>query len=395
MPLTALTSLMKSSKVDDPHFHWWTKTLTTQRATITGVYTDVALGIAYTSDGVAGQVLYVKMAEADTAYFRVGHQVLLRDASNYTVDCVGKVTGLALNGASSYVAVRLLEADDNGSGADLSDADTALIIGNMNPQGGTRPDAITQSPSEHSNYTQIFRNSLDLTRTLRETKLRTADAYQEAKRDCLELHGIEMEKAFLWGVAYAGVGANGKPEYTTQGLIPFIKAAGTVEDFSLDSATDYDGKTWLQAGEQWMDEHLEEIFRYGADEKLAFCGSGALLGIQRLVKSGASYQISLREAAYGIKVVEWVTPFGAIMLKRHPLFSYEATNRHSMVIFEPSDLEYRYITDTTYMKDDSYMKGGGTGKDGLEEEYLTEGGLEFHHGEKTGYLNGIGLDNAA
>ena len=395
MPLTALTSLMKSSKTDDPHFHWWTKTLTTQRATITGVYTDQVLSTAYVSGGAAGDTLYVKMSEDDTKYFRAGHQVLLRDADHYDVDCAAKVTGVVANGSSSYVAVKLLEADDNGASTDLSDADTMLIIGNINPQGGTRPDAITQSPTEHSNYTQIFRNSLDLTRTLRETKLRTEDAYKEAKRDCLEQHGIEMEKAFLWGVQSTGVGSNGKPEYTTQGLIPFIKAAGTVEDFSLDTDSDYDGKTWIQAGEQWIDEHLEEIFRYGASEKLAFCGSGALLGIQRLIKSGASYQISLREAAYGIKVVEWVTPFGAILLKRHPLFSYEATNRNSMVIFEPAEIEYRYITDTTYMKDSSYMQGGGSGIDGVQEEYLTEAGLEFHHGEKAGYLNGIGEDNPA
>ena len=393
MPLTALTSLMKSNKVSDPHFHWWTKGLPTQRASITGVYTDAGLSNAYTSGGNAGDTLFIKMSASDVAMFRTGHQVLLRDASNYAVDVVGKVTGVVAAGANSYVSVVLLEDDDNSTTNDLSDADTILIIGNINPQGGTRPEAINQAPTEHDNYTQIFRNSLDLSRTLMETKLRTEDAYLEAKRDCLELHGIEMEKAFIWGIKSSGTGVNGKPEYTTGGLLEFIKSNGVVEDFSLDTDSKYAGQTWLQAGDQWLDEHFEEVFRYGSDEKLAFCGSGALLGINRLAKSVGSIQLAVREAAFGIKVVEWVTPFGVIMLKRHPLFSYEPTNRNSMVIFEPADIVYNYITDTTFMPDTTYQKGGGSGKDGKEEEFLTEAGLEFHHPEKCAYLNGIGVDN--
>ena len=393
MPLTALTSLMKSAKVSDPHFHWWTKGLTTQRADITGIYTDASLSTAYTSGGTAGDTVYVKMSAAAVSMFRAGQQVLLRDADDYAVDCVGKVTTAVSNGSSSYVSVVLLEDDDNSSSHDLSDADTILIIGNINPQGGTRPEAITQSPTEHDNYTQIFRDSLDLSRTLMETKLRTEDAYLEAKRDCLELHGIGTEIAVTWGIKHAGTGANGKPEYTTGGLLEFIKANGVVEDFSLDTDSDYAGKTWLQAGDQWMDEHLEEVFRYGSDEKLAFCGSGALLGLNRLAKSVGSIQLAVREKAFGIQVVEWVTPFGVISLKRHPLFSYEVTNRHSMIIFEPADIVYNYITDTMFKPDTSDTKGGGTGKDGKEEEYLTEAGLEFHHPEKCAYLNGIGKDN--
>jgi hypothetical protein len=393
MPLTALTALMQSEDVTDPHYHWWTKGLTTQRSAITNIYTDVALSNPYTSGGVAGTTLYVNIPAAGINMFRTGQVVLLRDASHYDVDCAAKVTDVQENGASSYVVVSLLEADDNGASTDLSDADVILIMGNANPQGGTRPEAITQSPTEHENYTQIFRDSLDLARTLMKTKLRSEQAYLEAKRDALELHGIGMEKAFIWGVASSLTGVNGKPETTTGGLLSFIKAAGTVADYTLETGAAYAGMTWLQAGDQWMDEHLEEIFRYGADEKLAFCGSGALLGLNRLAKSVGNIQLNVREKAFGIQVVEWVTPFGVINLKRHPLFSYEATNRNSMVIFEPKQVRYKYITDTMFKADKSDMEGGGTGVDGKQEEYLTEAGLEFHHGEKSGYLNGVGLDN--
>ena len=395
-PLTGLTSLMKSEKVPDPHYHWWTKTLTTQRAAITAISTDSTLASAYTgAAGVAEDAIYLTMSAAASTMFRAGHVVMVRDADDYNVDSVGKVTTVVSNGSSSYVALRMLEDDANTVTAHTwADVDTALIIGNMNPQGGTRPEAITQSPTELENYTQIWRNSLDLARTLMETKLRTSDAYKEAKRDALEQHSIEIEKSLLWSALYsAGTGSNGKPEYATRGLVSWVVEHVTVQDYTLDTAATFAGKLWLQAGEDWIDEHLEEILRYGGTERLALIGSGALLGIQRLVKDVGMYNLTAKTALYGSNVLEWVTPFGKITFMTHPLFSYEATNRNTAILIEPKNLRWRYVTDTKFMPDTAYGKGGGTGYDGKQEEFLTEGGLEIHYPETTGYLNGVGLLN--
>lgn len=392
-PLTALTSLMPGEAVDDPHFHWWTKTLTTQRSAVTNIFTDVGLGTAYVSGGVSGDALYVNIPAAAINEFRAGHTVLLRDASDNNVDVVAKVDSVVSNGASSYLAVSLLEDDDNSTAGDLSDADTVIVIGNLNPEGGTRTEAISQSPTEFENVTQIFRNSLDLSRTRMKTRLRTANAYQEAKRDALEQHSIEMEKAFLWGVFYNGTGVNGKPERATRGIISYAKEFGTNSDYTTDDP-DFDGQTWLQGGVDWIDQHLEEIFRYGSTERLAFCGSGALLGIQRLVRNVGAYNLSVREMAFGIRVMEWITPFGTVLFRTHPLFSYETTNRNAMLFFEPSNLRFRYIDDTFFKADNTDREGGGTGYDGKQEEYLTEGALEVHFPTTMGWLTGFNTNNA-
>src|SRR5690606_9085689 len=114
--------------------------------------------------------------------------------------------------------------DDNSANSNLSNCDTLLVIGSINPEAGERPQPLGYDPVEWSNNTQIFRNSLEISRTARLTRLRTGDAYKELKRETLEYHMIEMEKAFLWGVKTSNTGANGKPERTTMGLIPAIKA---------------------------------------------------------------------------------------------------------------------------------------------------------------------------
>lgn len=399
-PLTAILSKMQSEKTDDPEFNWWTKSLATQRATITGRYTDAALSVAYVSGGVAGDSIYFKMSAADISQWRLGHVALLRDASDLTVDCVGKVIARVENGASSYIQVYLLEADDNSSTHDLSDCDTALIIGNANAEGAAMPDAISYDPTKWYNYTQIFRTPLEMTRTAMQTRLRTDEQYKEAKREALELHSIEMEKAFIYGVPSELTGSNGKPERTTLGIVPAIRGgytgsgglAGTVDNFSLN--TSFSGLTWLQGGEDWLDAQLEVIFRYGSQEKLAFAGSGALLGINRLVKAGGNFDFTPTTESYGIKVTKWVTSFGVLNLMRHPLLTNEVTTRNAMIIFEPKDIKYRFIQDTMFKKDTTYKEGGYTSRDGIKEEFLTECGLEYHFPNGWGYLSGFNTDNA-
>lgn len=396
-PLTAILSKMASEKVDDPEFNWYTKTLATQAGAVTGIYTnsDLQVGNAYASGGVAGDTLYVKMAEADAKHFRVGHQVLLRLSTGVLVDKNAKVTARTLAGADSFLTVLLLE-NDNVGGVDISDVDRCLVIGNINSEGAGMPDAIAYDPIKINNLTQIFRTPLDITRTAKRTRLRTGDAYKEAKREALEYHSIEMEKAFLWGIMTERTGANGKPERTTHGLIPTIKqyAPQNVVDFRTWSTANHAADDWIEnsAGEDFIDTQLEVLFRYGNRQKLALCGSGALLGINKLVKSRSDFTFTSTTKDYGIQVVEWKTPFGEINLMTHPLFSFEPSNRHSMVIFEPANLKFRYIDDTTFYADGEKQNTGHNRIDGTKEEFLTEAGLEFHHPVGWGFWNGVGLN---
>lgn len=397
-PLTALTGLMSSEKVTNVTFNWNTKDLPASRATITGTYTNQLLSSAYSASGVTGDKLYVKMSEADSKYFRAGHVVLFRDASDPDVDCRARVDTVIKNGASSYVSVTLLEDDDNASATshDISDADVLYIIGNVNVDGGLRPDSLIYLPTSFANYCQTWRNSLDISRRAMATKLYTGDAYQEAKLDTLNDHGMDIEKSLLFGIKTLVVGSNGKEETTTDGLIAAIRANASANCSNYATDTDYSGKNWTDegGGMDWLDEMLELIFRNGdINTRLAFCGSGALLGLHKLARQYGVYQISEKTTRFGFSVIEWVTPFGTLNLKTHPLFSFESTNRYSMLIFVPEDLKWKFITDTNFMSDESYGKGGGTGKDGKEEEWLTDGGLEYHFPSRCAYLNGVGQDS--
>ena len=390
-PLTGLLSKMPDEKVDDPHFTWWTKTLARQAGDVTGVFRNTNLTSTYTTGGVVGDTLFIRLSAVQASEFRIGHQVLLRLSTNLMLDTNAKVTAVVINGTSSYLACRLLEPDTNGGTVKLNVVDNVLVIGNINAEGGPMPDTIAYDPVKYFNYIQTFRTPLSITRIARRTRLRTEDAYKEAKRESLEIHSIEMEKAFFWGIPTENVGTNGKPERTTQGLINHIRqnVPTNVDNYAVNPA--FAGRNWLSGGEEWLDSFLERIFRYGSMEKMAFAGSGALLGINRLAKSSGQIFLKSMDMAYGLKVAEWMTPFGSLYIKTHPLFSYDATTRNCMVILEPRELRYRFIDDTHFVDDDG--KHGISRLDGTNEEWITDCGLEMHFPPKFGFLSGFNQDN--
>lgn len=377
-PLTALLSLMKNESTNDPEFHWFCKILPTQAAVVTGVFTDNGLANTNTAVSSIGLVLYLKTTEAEAKQFVPNHTVLLRNADNTNVDAVGIVEDVVLAGANSYIRVKMLEAGTVALSA--ANVKRLLIIGSAHAEGALIGQAVAYDPYVQKNYTQIFRNALEITRTAEKTHLRTGDAYKEAKREALELHSIEMEKAFLFGVPSENAGANGKPLRTTGGIIWSIKQnGGKVDTFT---------GNWENDGLDWLDETLMNIFRYGETDKLAFVGDAALLGINRLARKYGTWNYTPQTRAFGINIVELITPFGQLTLKTHPLFSHEPSNQHSMLIFEPKNIKYRYITDTTFYE--SKREEGHTRYDARKEEYLTECGLEYHFPQNWAWLNGVG-----
>lgn len=396
-PLTAILSMLSSESTDDPEFNWWTQEQSAVGGAVANIFTTPDLETAYAAGGLIGHVLYVQVTTELANRIREGHEILLRDADHWDVDVVGKVIGVTRGTTNSVLAVRLLEDDDNGLTTDLSECDTFKIIGNINAEGAEMPDAIALNPVKVKNYTQIFRTPLEITRTARKTKLRTGDQYQKAKSEALEIHSWEQELAFLWGIKTENTGTNGKPERTTQGIINFIReyAPHNCNDYTMN--TDYSSADWTASGEEWFKQYLEQIFRYGADEKLVLCGSGALLGIDALAMTASQMNVTPGQKTYGMQIREWVTPFGSLHMKTHPLFSHDATTRNLMVILEPKELGYRYIDDTSfYGEGTSKNRAAGSGHrriDGSKEEFLTECGLEFGLPQKCAVLNGVGLDN--
>lgn len=400
--LTALLALAKKQQVDDYEYSWYTQTFPDQRGSFTAgeIYTDQALSSAYAGSGAAGDILYVKTTAAVASEFRAGFQAQLRVSTELGADVVAKVVASVQNGASSYVCVKLLEADDNGT-LDLQSADTIRVIGSISPQGGITPAAISYQPTKFYNKTQIFRTPLELARTVMKTRNRTGDLYKNMKKLALELHSVQMEQAFLWGIVSENTGDNGLPETTTEGLITFLRnnLSSHVRDFAR--LSDYAGQTWLEGGDDYLLDSYELLTRFtdqeGMQNYVQLAGSGALKQIERLARQTGQLNITpAQNLGFGFSVQNLVNSFGTFPIITHPLFSREDTLRNSMLILKPKNIMYNYIDDTQYYGANGKPYGytaNGKRIDGLNEEFLTECGLEYHHPQTAMFLHNLGTTN--
>lgn len=364
-PLTALTSMMKSRVTDDPVFHWWEKKLDDRRfklaASIGAGDTDLAVDTAWKDN--AGSFIAKK---GDVIYVEQTGERMRVSADPVSNGVLTVQRGAA---GSTATAVTITNAGVN---------PYMFIIGSAYEENSKAPPGVNYDPKEKYNYTQIFRNTLEMSRTAQNTRLRSTEQVKEAKRECLEIISIDMERAFIFGRRAATTG-NGQPLRYTGGIIWYLETYAPNNIVSVPSAT-------LDA--DYLDFIMATIFKFGSNEKIAFGGLGALATLQGAVRKNGHYTISAGEKEYGMRVIRLISPFGTLVFKDHPLFSQmdggttAGTPFYSMsnwlLILDMSNITYRYLTNSD-LKYEPKLEDNDV--DGMKSGYIAECGLEFAHPE--------------
>lgn len=362
-PLTAFLSLLKSEGTDDPAFNWWEKRLPTQRFKSSAGDLAAATTLTLTSgakDCVNGTLLLHEVS---------GELILVTSDPDSDVS-------LTVTRSWGAVAAALILTDEY-----------FTVVGNLNEEGALPPTAKSYAPSKKSNYDEIFRTSVYLTRTGRKTSLRwdRTGPYREAKREALSLHSVEMEKAYIFSEAIESTGPRGLPLRSTGGVISFLTT--NIGDQSSGSAGVNFGTASAGLGdidEDTLDKLLEAVFRYGKNEKLVLCGSTVTRAITTLGKRNGFLQMTPKSETYGMKIVEYTTPYGTMYMKMHPLFNQHPVWRKNALILDTDNLVNRPIDDTMFIKNRQ-----ANGEDAAKDEYLTENGLEVHLEETHSYWQGV------
>jgi hypothetical protein len=340
-PLTALMSKLGEESVDDPEFKWFEKGLPAQTLTMAGAQ-------ATTSD----TVLLLTAAAGMNKRVKPGH-VLLNLAT-------GEIVWVIDSSTTDQVVV------DRAQGSVVATAigasDTWLVIGSANQEGAAVGESVTYDPTTVSNFTQIFRSVLNITNTAIATKIRYADGQylKEARREVLELHSIEMERAFLFGNKNEDTSGE-QPVRTTGGLAYFVTT----------NVIDFGGVVSI---DDWED-FLEDVFEDGSSEKLALVGNRSLNTLNKIARNNYTVTATPEATTYGMKMTQWITPFGTLQIKQHPLLSKDGFEDWGFII-DTAKLKYRYLRgrDTTYRENVQ-----NPGDDATKNEFLTECGLEINH----------------
>ena len=346
-PLTALTGVARSESTDDPEFKVFTKGLPAQRGTVSGTPNTTVTTIT------------LQAATSDNSIFKIGHAVINeRTGEVVWVTALDSTTGIVVNRAQGSTATAMAAGDG------------LLIIGSTHQENAGVPTAISYDPTVVTNYTQIFRNSLNMSGTALATRLRYADDPKvEKKREILELHAIEMEKQFFFGSGVEENGSTATAQRTTKGLFFFITS--NVTDFA--DAVDIDS----------LENHLEDLFENGSDQKILFAGNRLLNVINKAARVWGSIQIMPTSETFGMRILNWITPYGELAIRQHPLFSNNPTFNDWGFGVDMTSIVYRYLRgrDTQYLENRQ-----SPGTDGQIDEFLTESGLEVQFEETHGIV---------
>ena len=365
IPLTGLTSLMKKRETDDPEYSWWEKLTETRRLKMTSSSTALtSSNTTITLDSTDGNGLSVK--EGDLLRVMQTGEVL-RVASD-----PASATSIVVTRAWGDVSATALDTTAAGKNPWL------LVIGSVYEEGSMAPTGVNFDPTKRFNYTQIFRNTLEMTRTGSKTRLRTGDSVKEAKRECLLYQGLDMERAFFMSERKETT-LNGKPARSMGGLYWLLNnynSASNIKDASVDYSS---GLTMIG-----LEEYMFNIFKYGSSEKMAFCGNRSLLTINQAVRKNSTFNIQTGIKEYGMNVSRLTTPYGELVLKNHPLFNQDVAGTTGGTAYYGME-SWMFVMDMANLKY-VYLNGGDTqyqpvlqsnGLDGMQSGYLSECGLEI------------------
>jgi hypothetical protein len=373
-PLTALTSVMKSESTDDPVFHWFEKNFEVRRLKLTGDITNVATTIAVSNAVDNGW---------SSAFSIKGGDVLMIEATGEIVRVSADPT------VDNSIVVTRAQGGTTGTAVTFATQNPYLtVIGSAFEEASLAPTGVNFDPTEKYNYTQIYRSTLEMSRTAQKTRLRTGDAVKEAKRETLEYFSVDMERSFWFNGARTLITINGKPARMTAGVINQI-TAGAPQNIIAAPADGMIDMDWLEASTQ-------SIFKFGSSEKVVFGGNAILGALQSVIRKNSSYIISPGQKEYGMRFSRFTTPFGDLLFKTHPLFNLmnggtagDGVTTFSGIannayILDMANVRYRYITDVEYQKDLTQI-----GLDGMKSGYIAECGLELNHARSHGVWVGI------
>lgn len=340
-PLTGMTGQLKEEPTDDPEFKVFTKGLPDQRGKLSGAH----------SSGTTTLILTVS---GDEKKYKKGHVVI----NERSLEIMWVTADPTIAGQ-----VPVARGKSGTSAAAGNDQDGILVIGTAHEEGSNAPTAVSYDTVVGTNFTQIFRTAVSITRTAKATKMRWGNPWQELGREGLEIHGIELERGFFFGGGQEDT-SGAKPKRTTKGLLAWITT--NVVDYSASGVS-----------EDLLENNFEPIFRNGSRDKAMFLGGTALNVINKVVRRNTQFAFNPVDpkTTYGLEIENWQTPYGTIKMIQHPLFSENPTFRSWAFIVDTREVVYRPMVDGDTVYKQNIQANDA---DARVDEYLTECGLELH-----------------
>lgn len=319
--LAALLARGENEGLSDPKFTWFEKGVPQLRLFInsggTG-YTATAATLAV-DDGAGGSAaLNVKAGSMLLNERTFEHMIVSADPT------------------SDSIAVQ--RGKGSTSAAAINENDALQVIGSVYEDGSTaKVSAVMFDPVPRVNYSQIFIDSLEMTRRAMKTALRTGDKYKETKAETLQIHMMGLERSLFFGEPLDEAGSTAAVRRTASGGLMYWLSTN-IHDVGGDI-------TYFE-----LLDYLEQDYRYGSQEKVCFAGSTFVSSFNKLATLHMTTNNMPGETSFGINMREVIHPHGVLYLVQHPLFTHGAGFRSWGFVVDLAKLRCRHFDDTLFIE---------------------------------------------
>jgi hypothetical protein len=352
-PLYVLVSKLNKRVAINPAFQWLEDELIPTWASLGATATSGTTVLTATTD--------------EELYFAAND--LIKFPSTGEVCLVSSVTD-----GSNLVTVRRAFGSTNSG--DYASGSYFFKIGTAFMEGSTASDLSTKGTilTEKTNYCQIFRKSVEITRTMANTELYGgADRPYQRKKKGIELMK-EMEKTFFFGEPKSDTGTT-HPTRATGGIDYFLSTNDTSAGGTL---TESEFETFLR-----------KTFRFGSNSRYLFAAP-LILSVISLWAQG-KLQIFPKDKTYGIAITQYLSPHGSLNLIKDNVLeyidiSYSTYYGGYAYAIELEDCVYRYIQNRDIQLETDIQ---APGDDSYKDQYICEVGCEFHNEKKHASLTGV------
>jgi hypothetical protein len=362
-PIFALSSKASSKMVNDPEYAWWCESMTNVRLQANGA---IAAGITtLVVDSVDPTVTTFDANYGDATNLKAGDLLLVEKTETATYD--NEIVEVVSVLSATTIVIKRGAAGT--TAATISDDAFLTLIGSSYAEGTAAPSPVSRNPLKFYNYTQIFKDSYELTGTADKTNFRTGNPWSNDKKRKTFDHARAIEWAMMFGVRAETTGDNGKPKRFMGGIRSFIPSSRT---------TIYGAATTVTS----LLDNIYKVFDFdtpAGDERIGFCGNGALNELQKIIAADSNSDININQhpvKVFGYDFREFVMPQGRLLLRTHPLLSQHARFTKSMFILDFSSIKYvtisgrdTKINDDVQNKDEDLRRGYIQTECGLMVDY--------------------------
>lgn len=314
-PLFGLTSMMGTGTCTATEHGYFAKTMIFPSVVLDGAVADgtaTSFTVVSTTNILAGDLL-----RAQTT----GEIVRVMAVVDGTTLTVMRQVGQVVKGA-------------------IADGVALYGVGNAHEQASLRPASRLMNPVRVINFTQIFRNSWALPKTVSVIAPIVGDSLtSESRTDCAMLHSSDIEKSLIFGQK-SGLFVNSQYMTTMDGLIESVRRLAPAEN------TNTAGATTNYAQLEAMVNPVFNTINNGrnGNERTLLVGGQARTVINDIGRKSGVYQIVDGQTSFGLSFSTFKTSRGVFHMIEHPLFNSNSDWSKMAIAVDLGSLKICYLT---------------------------------------------------